>query len=93
MEVILTRRQAPNGNAYAESFVLSIKSECLDRMILCGESSLRRATSYYLEHYRVERAHQGVGNERIERAESFGAGEVDCTERLGGLLKHYCLAA
>ena len=40
----------------------------------------------------VERAHQGLGNERIEASES-GTGEVQCTERLGGILEHYSRAA
>ena len=35
----------------------------------------------------VERAHQGLGNERIEASE-VGQGEVRCSERLGGILKH-----
>ena len=79
VEVVLTPRQAPNCNAFAERFVLSIKSECLDRMIFFGESRFRAA----------ERAHQGIGNERIEQRSEVGDGEVHCTERLGGLLKCY----
>ena len=34
--------RAPNCNAFAERFVRSIKEECLDRLILFGEASLRR---------------------------------------------------
>ena len=93
MNVILSPFQAPNCNAFAERFVLSIKSECLNRMIFFGEGSLRRACSSFLEHYHSERAHQGLGNERIERVEHGGAGDVQCSERLGGLLKHYRRAA
>jgi len=88
-KVIRTPRQAPNSNAFAERFVLSIKSECLRRMIFFGEALFRRAVSEFVEHYHVERAHQGLGNERIERGEFTGTGEVECSERLGGLLKHY----
>ena len=32
--------RSPNLNAYAERFVLSVKTECLDRMILFGERSI-----------------------------------------------------
>src|SRR5438309_5555349 len=32
-----------HANAYAERFVRSIKESCLERLILCGEASLRRA--------------------------------------------------
>jgi transposase InsO family protein len=86
---IRTPYQAPNANAYAERFVLSIKSECLNRMIFFGEVSLRNAISEYVQHYHADRAHQGIGNERIEQRDRVGDGEVACDERLGGLLKCY----
>jgi transposase InsO family protein len=90
---VLTPKQAPNCNAYAERFVLSIKSECLRRMLFFGDGSLRRAISEYVAHYHEKRAHQGIGNERIERVDAVGDGEVVCGERLGGLLKCYRRAA
>jgi putative transposase len=93
VEVVLTQKRAPNCNAYAERFVLSIKSECLRRMIFFGEASLRRAISEYVNHYHGERAHQGIGNERIEQRDAVGEGEIVCDERLGGLLKCYRHAA
>ena len=93
VDVTLTPRQAPNCNAYAERFVLSIKSECLDRMIFFGERRFREATASYLEHYHSERPHQGLKNERIQGAEGQGLGQVECSERLGGLLKCYHRAA
>ncbi len=92
VEVLLTPCQAPNCNAFAERFVLTIKSECLDRMIFFGERSLRRAVAEFLEHHHAERAHQGIGNVTIENVE-VGAGEIECRERLGGILKHYTRAA
>jgi putative transposase len=93
VEVVLTPKQSPNCNAFAERFVLSIKSECLRRMIFFGEASLRRAISEYDAHYHAGRAHQGIGNERIERAGAVRSGEVVCEERLGGLLECYRRAA
>ena len=44
----------PNLNAYAERFVLSIKSECLDRMVMLGERHLQRAMANYVHHYHTE---------------------------------------
>lgn len=58
MEAALTPRQAPNCNAYAGRFVLSVKSECLGRTIFFGEAPFRRAVGEYVEHYLVERPHQ-----------------------------------
>ena len=92
VDVIRTPHRAPNCNAFAERFVLSIKSECLDRRIFFGESSLRHSVREYLEHYHQERAHQGIGNEIID-ARPPGRGDIHCLERLGGLLKHYQRAA
>ena len=57
-------------------------------MILVGEESLHRAISEFVAHYHEERAHQGLGNERIQGDASTGAGKVVVDERLGGLLKH-----
>ncbi len=93
IDVVLTPRQAPNCNAYAERSVLSIKSECLGKMILFGEASLHRAVNEYLAHYHAERAHQGLGNERIEGQRHTADGRVHVAERLGGLLKYYYRAA
>ena len=73
------------SNAYAERFVLSIKSECLHRMICFGESSLRRAIQTYMDHYHSERPHQGIGNEVIQREERVTGDVVCCREWLGGL--------
>jgi hypothetical protein len=37
----------------------SVKEECLSKVILFGERSLRRALSEYVEHFHAERNHQG----------------------------------
>jgi transposase InsO family protein len=83
--------RSPNLNAHLERFHLSIKSECLCRMIFFGEKSLRRAVTNHLEHYHVERNHQGLGNKIIEPGDEVGAaaGKIECRERLGGLLNYY----
>jgi putative transposase len=46
---------------HAERFVLSVKSECLAKIIPLGERHLRKAVTEYTEHYHVERNHQGLG--------------------------------
>jgi putative transposase len=82
--------RSPNLNAFAERFVLSIKAECLDRLVPLGEAHLRRAILEYTEHYHEERNHQGLDNELIAPAEAASVvGKVDRRERLGGLLSFY----
>ena len=79
-------------NLYAERWVRSVKEECLSRLILAGESSLRRALQQYIVHYHEKRNHQGKENRilfpsRPEARRNMGA--VRCRDRLGGLLKYY----
>ena len=46
-DVIRLPHRSPNLNAYVERFVLSIKSECLERMIFFSEQSLHRAVTEF----------------------------------------------
>lgn len=83
--------QSPNLNAYSERWVRSVKEECLSRIILFGERSLRRALSTYVDHYHAERNHQGKGNILLfpRARDRQREGPVRCHERLGGLLRYY----
>src|SRR6266404_9668012 len=47
--------KSPNLNAFAERWVGSIRQECLSKLILFGEASLRRALNEYIEHHHFER--------------------------------------
>ncbi len=83
--------RSPDLNAYIERFMRSLKSEALSRMIFFGEKSLRRAVVSYLRHYHAERNHQGLGNQIIKPGDEVGqvVGEIECRQRLGGLLRYY----
>jgi transposase InsO family protein len=91
VEPVRLPAKSPNLNSYLERFHLSIKSECLSRMIFFGEKSLRRAVNTYLIHYHSARNHQGLGNKLIDPGEEVGQteGEIHCRERLGGMLNYY----
>jgi putative transposase len=91
VQVVRLPPRSPNLNAYAERFVRTVKELCLDRMILVGEASLRRALCEFAAHYHYERNHQGLGNRLIvPLAEPPNRdGRIACRERLGGLLKYY----
>jgi putative transposase len=54
--------RSPNLNAFSERWVKSVKNECLSKLILFGEASLRRTLREYLIHYHAERNHQGKDN-------------------------------
>jgi transposase InsO family protein len=82
---------SPNLNAFAERFVRSIKESCLERLILFGEGSLRKAIQEFVVHYHGERNHQGLGNRLIIPDESHAGndGAIRRHERLGGMLNYY----
>jgi putative transposase len=85
---------SPNLNAFAERFVQSAKSECLERMVLLGEGHLRVTVREFVGRYHEERPHQGLGNALIAPTTTvIGTGQVKCRERLGDLLKFYCREA
>jgi putative transposase len=83
--------RSPNLNAHAERWVKSVKEECLSKLILFGERSLRRALTEYVAHFHAERNHQGKGNILLfpQRTRTSSQGSVQCRERLGGLLRYY----
>jgi len=85
--------RSPNLNAFSERWVKSAKDDCLSKLILFGEASLRRALREYLVHYHAERNHQGKGNVLLfptaMKANKRVDGSIGCKERLGGLLKYY----
>jgi putative transposase len=44
--------RSPNLNVFVERWVRSIKHECLSKLILFGELSVRRAVTEFLRHYK-----------------------------------------
>ena len=83
--------RSPNLNPHMERYIRSLKEECLNRMILFGENSLRKAIQEFLFHYHAERNHQGLNNKLIEPENEIGHtnGRIECRERLGGMLRYY----
>jgi transposase InsO family protein len=81
--------RSPNLNSYAERFVKSIKSECLNHLILSSVKQLEYAVSQYCEYYHHERIHQSLGRIIEPKHNLDENAEIQCVERLGGLLKSY----
>lgn len=88
--------RAPNTNAFVERFIQSLQVECLDHFLAFGEKHLDYLVREYVEHYHVERPHQGLGNQTIagarqgeEESVCASLGDVYRRTRLGGLLSHY----
>jgi putative transposase len=82
---------SPDLNSYAERSVLSIRTECLNRIVPLGENHLRQVVREYVVHYHQERNHQGLENQLIEPNKPIvdPNSEVKRKQRLGGILNYY----
>jgi putative transposase len=85
---------ATDSNAFAERFVRSMKSECLNRMIFFGQASLQHAITHFMAHYHAERNHQGLANQLLRPSPIVAPSQsVYRRQRLGGMLNYYHRAA
>jgi len=85
--------ESPNLNAYAERFVRTVKEQCLSKLIITSEDSLRKALRAFLDFYHHGRAHQGIGNvipfPRPEDNVGSSEGKIVRKSMLGNLLNSY----
>jgi putative transposase len=88
--------RCPRANAYAERFVLTIRSEITDQMLIFGKRHLRRVLDRYARHYNGWRPHRAL---RLHPPRSSRP-VVDLTQErikrrdvLGGLANEYERAA
>ncbi len=83
--------RSPQLNSHMERWNRSVKEECLSKLILFGEASLRRVLSPCARHYHEERNHPGKDNMILfpAAADRIGSssGPIRTRERLGGLRK------
>ena len=95
--VIKTPFRSPRANVIAERFVRTARSECLDWVLIRSERHLERVLFEFVDHYNHERPHRGINLEvpvAYSTVRPFtGLGRLRRTDRLGGLLHEYCVAA
>jgi putative transposase len=60
-EVICTPIRAPRANAFAERWVRTVRTECLDWILIFGRRHLEHVFLTYAAHYDSERPHRGLG--------------------------------
>jgi transposase InsO family protein len=86
----------PAGELLRERFVLTVRSEVTDRMLIFGERHLRRVLAEYTAHYNTRRPHRAL-QLRPPRPESPVPepvhGRIRRQPVLGGLINEYEPAA
>jgi len=60
IEIIKIPPQAPRANAFAERWVRTVRTECLDWILICSHGHLLRVLTAYLAHYNTARPHRGI---------------------------------
>ena len=97
--IIRTPIQVPQANGIAERFVRTVRSECLDWLLIANARHLERVLIVFIDHFNRHRPHRGLN---LEPPDGRPANEqqartkllvVERRDRLGGLLREYRRAA
>jgi putative transposase len=88
---VLSAPRSPWQRAYVERVIGSIRRECLDHVIVFGESSLRRTLSSYFSYYHQTRPHLALEKDAPEPRPIQGPelGRVVAVPQVGGLHHRY----
>ena len=91
IEQVLSTPRSPWQNPYVERAIGSIRSECLDHVIVFDESSLRRILRSYLNYYHRSRTHLSLEKDSPEPPpiQPPEIGPVVALPQVGGLHHRY----
>jgi transposase InsO family protein len=80
---------SPWQNGFAERLIGSIRRECLDHIIVLGETHLRRFLKSYARYYNETRTHLALDKDTPLSRTVKRAGRILCRPVLGGLHHEY----
>jgi putative transposase len=93
IRVIKPSVRSPRANAYAERWVRTVRTECLDSILILGRRHLERALRQYVNHYNRQRPHRGIdlqvpvpGNGTVATPQLL---DINRHDVLGGLIHEY----
>jgi transposase InsO family protein len=83
---------SPWQNAFAERLIGSIRRECVDHVIVLGETHLRRVLKSYAGYYNNLRTHRSLNKDAPVSRPAQRIGDIKSHAILGGLHHHYARA-
>jgi len=100
LEIIRTPFRAPQANGVAERFVRTVRSECLDWLLILSDQHLEQVLNVFVEHYNGHRPHRAMAlnpscptRQPVPPATEWGETRVQRRDRLDGVVHEYVLAA
>jgi putative transposase len=100
IEIIKTPVRAPKANAIAERFVRTVRSECLDWLLIMNRHHLERVLRVFVDHYNTHRPHRSLNlappepsEPRVHAVRAHDPSAIQQRDRLGGLIHEYHLVA
>jgi putative transposase len=99
VEVVKIPPRAPRANAFAERWVRTVRTECLDWTLIWNQRQLYRVLTEYLRHYNAVRPHRSldlqppISTRRLTLVGPAASRPVERVDVLGGLIHEYRRAA
>jgi putative transposase len=100
IDVVKIPPRAPRANAYAQRWVRTVRSECLDWTLIWNDRQLHRVLTEYLRHYNTVRPHRSLdlrpprpASQLTLAAPGGRESPVHRVDVLGGLIHEYHRAA
>jgi putative transposase len=92
IRIVKTPVRAPQAHAIAERFVRTIRTECLDWLLILNRRHLERVLRVFVEHYNTQRPHRALEarpREPGKPSPTPTVGDIQRRDRLGGLIHEY----
>ena len=100
VELVKIPPRAPRANAYAERWVLTARSECLDWVLIWNDRHLHRVLTAFVAHHNHARPHRGLKLATPSTLDTTSEprpletlDDITRTDVLGGLIHEYSRAA
>jgi putative transposase len=97
IRILRTPPQTPKANAFAERWILSVRRECTDRLLIFSERHLESVLKIYQGHFNGHRPHRSLAQrppapppETIPTSDNY---TIYRSRLLGGLINEYRNAA